>query len=126
MFSSQTSSCPGYERRAAHGGSTPAEATSGYAASALGETALPGDLEVLGKPYQPDELAQKLRLVINRKHRAVLPINSPSALGGTRTAVKRVKIVACVLSIARGNRPQRVHSSREHGRIHACHELHLR
>jgi CheY-like chemotaxis protein len=40
--------------------------TSGYAASALGDQGIPGDVEVLRKPYRPDELAQKLRVVISR------------------------------------------------------------
>jgi hypothetical protein len=35
-------------------------------AQKLGNEGIPGDLEVLAKPYQPDELAQKLRFVINR------------------------------------------------------------
>jgi signal transduction histidine kinase/CheY-like chemotaxis protein len=39
--------------------------TSGYAASALGE-GIPDGTDLLGKPYQPDELARKLRLVISR------------------------------------------------------------
>jgi CheY-like chemotaxis protein len=39
--------------------------TSGYTAAALSrEHGLPGDLELLGKPYRGDELARKLRLVI--------------------------------------------------------------
>ena len=39
--------------------------TSGYPA-ALRDQDIPGEMEVLRKPYQPDELAQKLRLVISR------------------------------------------------------------
>jgi signal transduction histidine kinase len=39
--------------------------TSGYTAEALTkEHGLPGDVEVLGKPYRHEDLAQKLRLVI--------------------------------------------------------------
>ena len=40
--------------------------TSGYTASALSrEHGVPGDLDLLGKPYRRDELASKLRLVIS-------------------------------------------------------------
>ena len=39
--------------------------TSGYTAAALSfEHGLPNDLNVVGKPYQREELAKKLRLVI--------------------------------------------------------------
>jgi len=39
--------------------------TSGYTAAALSlEHGLPDNLDVVGKPYQRDELAQKLRLAI--------------------------------------------------------------
>jgi len=40
--------------------------TSGYAATALSlEHGLPEDLSVVGKPYQRDELARKLRLAMS-------------------------------------------------------------
>jgi DNA-binding LytR/AlgR family response regulator len=40
--------------------------TSGYTAAALSlEHGLPDDLNVVGKPYQRDELAVKLRLVMS-------------------------------------------------------------
>ncbi len=38
--------------------------TSGYTGTALDEHAVPADMPLLSKPYQRDELANKLRVVM--------------------------------------------------------------